>query len=395
MNSVRNRKNAAAMASLVTLALLAASCAVPATLGQKASGVPGATATRSSPTGGKQSIAVGASALTSTTMASTTMKSNTTTSASTTSTTSTSLPAAPPHPTPLTSKAPEPTSRITTPETMSTVPKRTPVFGTPTHPIRVQVTGMVLADQHGNVVMCPPFPDGGLGYTSALPPTPQCLQGKPVTGVDMDRVAVPGHNSTHRWGGAHIDGTWDGRRLVATSQRRPADTDRHDVSGLPDGVPCPTPSGGWDRGPIPDENSLDKVPAAVGPSFGMLMIGVPKGFPTSGSADPSTTVQVVIVGVTGDQTAAATAIRRVFDGNLCMAHSDTTDAEIRAQNDAIGKALGNMNDYGVMGYGQQIKTFATQTNEIDLVVDTPDFEARMANISGPAITINPWIIPLP
>lgn len=125
------------------------------------------------------------------------------------------------------------------------------------------------------------------------------------------------------------------------------------------------------------------------------MIGVPRGFSTSGSADPAHTVQVVIVGVTGDQAAATTAIRRVFDGNLCLAHSDTTDAEIRAQDDAIGKALGgNMNDHGVMDYGQQIKKFATQNNQINVVVDTPDFEARMANISGPAITITPWIMPV-
>lgn len=124
--------------------------------------------------------------------------------------------------------APPPNSTTITPVPPSPIPKRTPVFGTPTHPIKVQVTGMVLADQHVRVVMCPPFPDGGLAYTSPLPPTPRCLQGKPVIGVDMARITLPEHNSTHRWGRAHIGGTWDGNRLMTTSQRLPADTDRSD-----------------------------------------------------------------------------------------------------------------------------------------------------------------------
>lgn len=375
MSSVQNRRSGIAMAGLVGLAVLAASCAAPATLGQRTS-PSGTSGTPSALAGSGPAIPVDLSAR-----------------ASTSTPTSSTVAA---RSIPRTSTAPPPNSTTITPVPPSPIPKRTAVFGTPTHPIKVQVTGMVLADQHGRVVMCPPFPDGGLAYTSPLPPTPRCLQGKPVIGVDMGRITLPEHNSTHRWGRAHIEGTWDGNRLTTTSQRLPADTDRYDDLRLPEGVPCPAPPGGWARGPLPDENRLDKVPAAVGPDFGMLMIGVPNGFPISGSADPSRTVQVVIVGVTRDQAAATTAIRRVFDGNLCPAHSDTTEAEIRAQNDAIGKALGgNLNDHGVMDYGQQIKKFATQNNQINVVVDTPDFEARMANISGPAITITPWIAPLP
>lgn len=374
MWSVRNRKNGTAMAGLVGLAVLAASCAAPATLGQN-----------TSMSGASGAVSATASTGPSVSMASSSGVSTTTTS-----------PAAAQRTSPRTSAAPRPTSAVATPVTPSASPQRTLVYGTPTHPIRVQVTGMVLANSRGQVVMCPPFPDGLVGTTSPVPPTLHCLLGKPVTGVDMHRVSLSSHNSTHRWGQTHIEGTWDGSRLVATSQRLPADTDRFDDIRLPEGVPCTAPSGGWPLGATQEDLDIEKIKNAVGRDFGMLMMGYPNGFPKNSSGDLTHTAQVVIVGVTGDQRAATAAIRKVFRGNLCVVHSDTTDVEIQGQNDAIRKALGDKMDVdGVMTFGGLVKTAGTQTTVISIVVDTPEFEAKIASIPGPPITINPWIIPVP
>lgn len=127
----------------------------------------------------------------------------------------------------------------------------------------------------------------------------------------------------------------------------------------------------------------------------MLMLSYPYGSPTNSSGDLTRTAQVLLVGVTGDQVAATAAIRRVFRGNLCVTHSDTTDAEIQRQNDAIEKALApNMDDYGVISFGQLIEKAGTQTNEVNIVVDTPEFDVKIAGIPGPPITINSWIMPL-
>lgn len=375
MSSVQNRRSGIAMAGLVGLAVLAASCAAPATLGQRTS-PSGTSGTPSALAGSGPAIPVDLSAR-----------------ASTSTPTSSTVAA---RSIPRTSTAPPPNSTTITPVPPSPIPKRTAVFGTPTYPIRVQVTGMVLANQEGRVVMCPPFPDGLVGTTSPVPPTPHCLLGKPVTGVDMHRVSLSSHNSTHRWGQTHIEGTWDGSRLAATSQRLPADTDRFDDIRLPEGVPCTAPSGGWPLGATQEDLDIEKIKNAVGRDFGILMMGYPNGFPKNSSGDLTHTAQVVIVGVTGDQRAATAAIRKVFRGNLCVVHSDTTDVEIQGQNDAIRKALGDkMTVDGVMTFGGLVKTAGTQTTVISIVVDTPEFEAKIAGIPGPPITINPWIIPVP
>ena len=140
---------------------------------------------------------------------------------------------------------------------------------------------------------------------------------------------------------------------------------------------------------------IEKIKSVVGRDFGMLMMGYPNGSPDNANGDLSHTAQVLIVGVTDDQTVATTAIRRVFHGNLCVVHSDRSDAEVQQQFNAIQKALGNhMIDYGVMMTGPRVQKIGTQTNEVSIVVDTPELEAKISSIPGPPITVNPWIVPL-
>lgn len=297
--------------------------------------------------------------------------------------------------------APTTAAAAATTVTAAAAPPATPgkrSLGTVADPIGVQVTGMVLADSKGKTVMCPPFPVAGVGTVLGAPtPTPDCLDAVPVSGVDLDRLQSPGHNTTHKWGSTHIQATWNGSALTVRTQRdaQPEDQDR-----LPNGVDhltCATPADGWALGPTQNDEGIAKIEAAVGADFGGLAMGYPHGGPTNvGGNNPSyeltKTEQVVVVGVIGDVAVATKAIRTVFQGNLCVVHASATKAVTDRQAAAILAALGpDMTKFGVITVGTGQPILGTQTNEIQAVVDTAKLEQLVAGLAGPPVTISPWI----
>ncbi|MET3803695.1 hypothetical protein ABIB25_000681 [Nakamurella sp. UYEF19] len=297
-----------------------------------------------------------------------------------------------------TPKASVPLSPATgSPAVASPLPR---VFGTKAAPIPVEVTGMVLADAKGKVVMCPPFPVAAVGTVSSEIPTPDCQRPVPVNGVDLALVTDPGHNSTHRWGRTHVEATWNGTDLTVRSQRLPTDADRDPTEMLPDDVACPAPAGGWTLGATQDDPGVGKIEAAVGAGFGSQAMGYPHGGPTNTDGkNPSYsldhTEQVLVVGTTGDIDQATAAIRKVFTGNLCVVKSTTTGAEIKQQNQKILAALGDdWSAKGVMSTGDRMIVLGTTTNQIDVIVDTPALAKILAGIPGPPITVNTWITPV-
>ena len=282
----------------------------------------------------------------------------------------------------------------------SSAPSNTPVYGTPGHPIKVQVTGQVVASSKGKVVMCPPFPvaaDGVVGGTE--PQTPSCQGGVPISGVDVENMSDPGRNSAGRWGQIHIEASWDGHSLTVLTQRKTTKADDQPFVDQP--VTCPAPAAGWKVGSTQDDPGIDKIAGAVGAAYGGLAMGYPHGGPTNvDGTNPSyglqDTEQVVVVGVTGDIAAATAKIRAVFKGNLCVVHSDLTDAEAQRQEAALTAAIGGeMGRYGMISWSVTQKALGVPGPiEIDAVVDTPTLEHLASTIPGPPIKIVPWIQPI-
>lgn len=273
-------------------------------------------------------------------------------------------------------------------------------LGTITYPIAVQVTGMVLADTHGKTVMCPPFPVAAVGTVSGAPtPTPDCLDPVTASGISLDHLQSPGHNTTHRWGNTHIQATWNGSVLTVRTQRVPQPKDQDPLPNGVDHLTCAMPAGGWALGPTQNDEGIAKIEAAVGTDFGGLSMGYPHGGPTNvdgnnPSYELTHTEQVVVVGVTGDITVATKNIRTVFEGNLGVVHATATKAVTDRQLAAIMAALGpDMTKFGVITVSTGQPILGTQTNEIQAVVDTAKLEQLVASVPGPPVNIIPWIKP--
>lgn len=295
------------------------------------------------------------------------------------------------------------TATATSPTTATATAQATPgkrSLGTITDPIAVRVTGMVLADTNGKTVMCPPFPVAAVGTVSGAPtPTPDCLDPVPVSGIDLDHLQSPGHNTTHRWGNTHIQATWNGSALTVRTQRAPQPKDQDPLPNGVDHLTCAIPANGWALGPTQNDEGIAKIEAAVGADFGGLAMGYPHGGPSNAdgnnpSYELTHTEQVVVVGVTGDIAVATNKIRTVFQGNLCVVHASATKAVTDRQSAAIMAALGpDMTKSGVITVATGQPVLGTQTNEIQAVVDTAELEQLVASVPGPQVTIIPWIKP--
>ena len=103
---------------------------------------------------------------------------------------------------------------------------------------------------------------------------------------------------------------------------------------------------------------------------------------------------MVVVGVTGDLAAATKAIRTVFKDNLCVVHSDLTDAEVQKQQSAVDAAL-DWSKLGVTSITQTQKALGVPgPTEINVIVDTPELEKVLSTIAGPPLRVVPWIQPI-
>ncbi|MGI8416085.1 MAG: hypothetical protein ACR2P2_07725 [Nakamurella sp.] len=282
----------------------------------------------------------------------------------------------------------------------TTSPPRSGPLGTAGHPIEVRATGAVLATASGSTQICPPYPHAaqremaevsGASSSTAEEPTPDCTDPVPVTGIDMTKVAMPGHNSSHRWGMVTVSGSWDGAVLHVTSQRPATPNDQQSFDGAPpDTVSCAAPASGWKPGMVQNDPGIGKIEKTVGPDVGQLAIGHPDG--TTG---PGSTTQVLVVGVTGDLDDATTAIRGVFRGNLCVVHAENSASEVARQRELLATAIGNdWSRLHLMLTSDHTVRLGEVNNEVSVAYETQALRDVLAKVPGPTITVNAWLNPV-
>ncbi|MDQ6657650.1 MAG: hypothetical protein M3Z00_05400, partial [Actinomycetota bacterium] len=238
---------------------------------------------------------------------------------------------------------------------------------------------------------------GGTATTTSEPATPDCTDPIGVSGIDVTKVARPGHNSTHRWGLVSVSGRWDGRALQVTSQRPATATELESADDtLPTAIGCSPPAGGWKLGATQDLVDIDKVERAVGPDVGQLAIGYPYGTGNVGpSNDLSHTAQVLVVGTIGEIDRARAAIRAVFTGNLCVVHADRSTSEITHQSMLLRAAFGNhWQALHLMSFGDHTVRLGDANNEVNVAYETQALRDVLAKVPGPTITVNAWLHPV-
>ena len=251
----------------------------------------------------------------------------------------------------------------------------------------------MLADKSGTVVFCPPHPVAAVGGQD-MRPFKDCPNRVPSTGVDMADVADAGAAQGYRWGSVIVEGTWDGHTVRVTGQR-PAPP-AHPAAEKPDVLPCPEPSGGWKIGPTQNDPNIDRVQAAVGPDFGALAMGWPKGPPTD-SLNLTDAVEVVVAGTVGDVDAATAVIRRVYSGNLCVTRAVNSNAVIERQQAAMRTRLTTpiWSELGISSTAVAQQPLGNQVITVDgLAFDSRRLRELIDSIPGPRIGIDPWLTPM-
>lgn len=161
-------------------------------------------------------------------------------------------------------------------------------------------------------------PELCLSVLESLPP--QCGD-IPIT--NWDWAAAPGEETLNgtTWGDRYVVvGTFDGMRFTLTRPVTQAHAQPADASPSELATPCPEPDGGWpsSHGDLSTEQAAAGVLRAARrlPGFGHFWL------------DRSTRM-VINVAVTGDLTVAERALRKVWDGPLCVSTTERTEKELR------------------------------------------------------------------
>lgn len=270
-----------------------------------------------------------------------------------------------------------------------------PPLGTPQHPIRLEATGQVLVDLAGHAELCPPHsvPADSRSATPSEPVTPECPSPIPAGGIDVQRLSQAEHNSTHRWGAAHVEGLWDGTRLQVSVQTATGPVDP--LADFPDldHIPCAAPVGGWKTGHTQDDPGIDKIQAAVGAAtFGALVISRP-----TVAGHPAGSIVVILVSTAEDPAVTTAAVRSVYAGNICVTRSANSDADIQRQHDAVDKVLGTADQwakFGIWSMGTRMRPLGNPFLTVEVGVDSQGLRDVLAGIKGPAIGISPWLRPV-
>lgn len=274
-----------------------------------------------------------------------------------------------------------------------------PGFGTPLHPVKVRLTGMVIIHSSGDSMAC--GQQAGIdGITSkGARATPNCSISIPILGtISESNLFLRNHNTSRTWGIISLHAWWNGAALTIISQTKPTSRNGFNADRSPnDRVACPAPSGGWQGGPTSAAPGIERIADAVGRGFGALAIAYPvkilAGNPQTRQPDNST--QVVVVGVVGDRNKATEAVRRVFKGNLCVVQSRTTAASIRAQ-DALLKAKTAGVTGLKLGYLGSMRTqnpLGTLQLSIQVIARSTQVESLVQSLGAPTVRVEPWLQP--
>lgn len=238
-----------------------------------------------------------------------------------------------------------------TPVTVATAPSPGPVVRDGD-----RVTGQVLVSAMPGrpVRACGQLPTEGGGRSAtgkALPGKPvYCANGLTLVGVDLDRLANRETLGGTVIGRGDLTGTYRAGTVTVTSQRTPASAPGktpRPAEPLPPG--CPAPAGGWPaRGTLTDAQ-MARVQAYVNKFdhvFGAMWVGSPRA--------PQWEPQVIAVSTVISVTGATEAIRRVYDGPLCVVkvtHRREEMVSARGNLSRMVNSAAYSNRYGLNGGG--------------------------------------------
>jgi hypothetical protein len=258
---------------------------------------------------------------------------------------------------------------------------------------RVEASGEVRALPGRPVRLCAPVAVAMPGYEPGHEPLPEyCEAGVTLRGLDLDTITDRKLDRDVITGRARVEGTYVGGVVTVTGQTAPAAEPEY-VPSYPTTTPCAPPSGGWKL----NEDVSDEVTtyvAAHADQYVETAVTYPYGDrKASPNATPYPVATVTIVGTVLDPAVAEAAIRRIYDGNLCVVRvqhplSTLTRVTDRLVAGDTGWKEHGMFETGADGYAGRVK--------VRLVVLDAAAQRwlRQADDRAAVIDPNPWVRPL-
>lgn len=253
----------------------------------------------------------------------------------------------------------------------------------------VNVTGIVLAKPGQPIKLCAPVPETADLRPDDEPGVPRCATSVPLTGIDLDTLALPTASGA-RLQNLRIRGIWRAGTIAVSEQAIP--TPQPFQPPVADPPPCPAPAGGWPRDTgVRDSTALHNYVHVEHPDqFTTPWIAYPDGFPSATDLDVTTVLVVEVVN--GDLEAARAALDSGYDGSLCVIAARPGQPSIADLEKTAGLVqpllADRTNNIWSTGYGNREGTV-----HIQLMMITPELHDRLAAIGLPALTLKPWITP--
>ncbi len=254
----------------------------------------------------------------------------------------------------------------------------------------VEATGKVIAAPGKPAVFCPNLASPAVGYPPGKEPAPSCDAqfAVPLTGVDLtklsDRRTVKGVVE----GGVTLRGIWRDRS-IAVQQTGPMRLHEREPWF---GVPCAAPEGGWKTGAWGDASEhsqqLNQYVDAHPDLFGFLRMGYPDGTPSDPNLSEKPMTEVIVVGVySGDLERVRAQLEQLYSGNLCVAKSEFSLAQLRDAQNSLNPLLKNKR--GLYGFG-----LGAEKVEVDLLVVDDALYAELAKVGLEKLELKPAVRPV-
>ncbi|MEV4516294.1 hypothetical protein AB0K00_45945 [Dactylosporangium sp. NPDC049525] len=252
----------------------------------------------------------------------------------------------------------------------------------------LEASGQVILTPGKPARFCAPVPVLAIGRAPGEKPT--CSSGVDVTGVDPAKLTGATVVSDVTVGQAKLRGIWQSGALHVTGQGAPAPAT---PTAVDDGVPCPTPKGGWKAGGDADSNAMHQYIYEQHPDrFRPLRVGWPDGFPTGATDGPQPAQVMVVEVVSGDAAAEEQQLRKLFAGNLCVVAAPGRPSIARQQQlrDQVSAGIEPLmrdpaNGIYTMG-GDDVFT-------VEFVMLTPGLYEKFRAVGLDLLRLEPWLRP--
>lgn len=257
----------------------------------------------------------------------------------------------------------------------------------------VTASGTVVVAPGQPVRFCAPVPEAAVGRIGPEQP-PNCSLGVDLTGLDATRLTgVKTYRGT-RWGQASVTGRYAGGAVTVTAQGAPVAAP-DPITGLPDGTPCPAPTGGWHPGRL-DQAGLDTLTRFVHSrpdTYGEIVMTYPDGPPAGPTAGPASdgATEVLMVTTTLPPADAEKELRAHFPGNLCVRPA----VRSRAATDAVWHRVQSERDWRRHRAFEGGPDHLTGRVRVSLTVldDAAYRWLSDASAGTPVVQADPWLRP--